>query len=94
MKREIRRRTMPPKLGKPEKADALKQLGTHVALFGVWVAVIRITPYILHYFSDQKEEPVLKLQIPNRVNFFSFEQINSMKANIQFPLQFYDVLLK
>ncbi|KAK4724397.1 hypothetical protein R3W88_027176 [Solanum pinnatisectum] len=52
---------MPPKLGKPEKADALKQLGTHVALFGVWVAVIRITPYILHYFSDQKEEPVLEL---------------------------------
>ncbi|KAG5581654.1 hypothetical protein H5410_052281 [Solanum commersonii] len=56
--REIRNdETMPPKLGKPEKADALKQLGTHVALFGVWVAVIRITPYILNYFSDQKEEP-------------------------------------
>ncbi|KAG5581653.1 hypothetical protein H5410_052280 [Solanum commersonii] len=56
---------MPPKLGKPEKADALKQLGTHVALFGVWVAVIRITPYILNYFSDQKEEPAMSWPVKN-----------------------------
>lgn len=41
---------------KPDKETALKQLRTHVALFGVWVAVVRVTPYILYYFSDHKEE--------------------------------------
>ncbi|XP_031389702.1 mitochondrial import receptor subunit TOM6 homolog [Punica granatum] len=41
---------------KPDKAEALKQLRTHVTMFGVWVAVIRVTPYVLHYFSDEKEE--------------------------------------
>ncbi|CAN4107607.1 unnamed protein product [Withania somnifera] len=41
---------------KPDKAAALKQLKTHVLLFGTWVAVIRVTPYILHYLLDQKEE--------------------------------------
>lgn len=46
---------------KPDKAAALKQLKTHVALFGTWVAVIRVTPYILHYFSDSKEELMLEL---------------------------------
>ena len=45
---------------KPEKAAALKQLKEHAAIFGVWVAVIRVTPYILHYLSDEKEE--LKLE--------------------------------
>uniref|UniRef100_M1AEV3 Uncharacterized protein n=1 Tax=Solanum tuberosum TaxID=4113 RepID=M1AEV3_SOLTU len=41
---------MPPKLGKPEKADALKQLGTHVALFGVWVAIQTHDVRLLHIF--------------------------------------------
>ncbi|KAL7206618.1 hypothetical protein ACSBR2_019353 [Camellia fascicularis] len=41
---------------KPDKEVALKQLRTHVAMFGAWVAVVRITPYILYYFSDHKEE--------------------------------------
>ncbi|MBA0666861.1 hypothetical protein Goklo_003221, partial [Gossypium klotzschianum] len=41
---------------KPDKAAALKQLKVHVAMFGVWVAVVRVTPYILHYLSDEKEE--------------------------------------
>ncbi|PSS29389.1 Mitochondrial import receptor subunit like [Actinidia chinensis var. chinensis] len=41
---------------KPDKEAALKQLRSHVAMFGAWVAVIRVTPYILHYFSDQNEE--------------------------------------
>ncbi|KAL6348039.1 hypothetical protein AAG906_037768 [Vitis piasezkii] len=41
---------------KPDKAVALKQLRTHVVMFGAWVAVVRVTPYILHYFSDEKEE--------------------------------------
>ncbi|CAK9161111.1 unnamed protein product [Ilex paraguariensis] len=45
----------------PDKAVALKQLRTHVIMFGAWVAVIRVTPYVLHYFSDSKEE--LKLDL-------------------------------
>ncbi|KAL3621203.1 protein translocation complex component [Castilleja foliolosa] len=46
---------------KPDKAAALKQLKSHVAMFGVWVAVVRATPYILHYFSDQNEQLQLEL---------------------------------
>ncbi|KAL0348385.1 UNVERIFIED_CONTAM: Mitochondrial import receptor subunit TOM6 [Sesamum angustifolium] len=46
---------------KPDKAAAIKQLKSHVAMFGVWVAVVRVTPYLLHYFSDQNEE--LKLDL-------------------------------
>ena len=41
---------------KPDKAVALKQLRTHVALFGGWVMAIRAVPYVLSYFSDSKEE--------------------------------------
>ncbi|XP_024959984.1 mitochondrial import receptor subunit TOM6 homolog [Cynara cardunculus var. scolymus] len=44
---------------KPDKEAALKQLRVHVALFGAWVAAIRVTPYVLHYFSDSKDELVL-----------------------------------
>ncbi|KAI4295578.1 hypothetical protein L6164_035611 [Bauhinia variegata] len=46
---------------RPNKAEALKQLKTQVAIFGAWVAVIRATPYILHYLSGEKEE--LKLEL-------------------------------
>ncbi|XP_052179652.1 mitochondrial import receptor subunit TOM6 homolog [Diospyros lotus] len=46
---------------KPDKEVALKQLKSHVAMFGVWVSVVRVAPYILHYFSDQKDE--LKLDL-------------------------------
>nr|GLL28488.1 mitochondrial import receptor subunit TOM6 homolog [Ipomoea trifida]GMD02620.1 mitochondrial import receptor subunit TOM6 homolog [Ipomoea batatas]GMD05070.1 mitochondrial import receptor subunit TOM6 homolog [Ipomoea batatas]GMD07123.1 mitochondrial import receptor subunit TOM6 homolog [Ipomoea batatas]GMD08696.1 mitochondrial import receptor subunit TOM6 homolog [Ipomoea batatas] len=46
---------------KPDKAAALKQLKSHAAMFGAWVVVIRVAPYILHYISDQKEE--LKLDL-------------------------------
>ncbi|XVF45824.1 hypothetical protein PTKIN_Ptkin02bG0237800 [Pterospermum kingtungense] len=45
---------------KPDKAVALKQMKAHVAMFGAWVVVIRVTPYILHYLSAEKEE--LKLE--------------------------------
>ncbi|KAK2665231.1 hypothetical protein Ddye_003805 [Dipteronia dyeriana] len=45
---------------KPDKAAALKQLRVHVGMFGAWVAVIRITPYLLHYLTAEKEE--LKLE--------------------------------
>ncbi|XP_047332800.1 mitochondrial import receptor subunit TOM6 homolog [Impatiens glandulifera] len=46
---------------KPDKAAALKKMKIHVATFGVWVAVVRLTPYVLHYFSDHNEE--LKLEL-------------------------------
>nr|XP_043626889.1 mitochondrial import receptor subunit TOM6 homolog [Erigeron canadensis] len=44
---------------KPDKEVALKELRFHVALFGSWVVAIRAAPYILHYFSDNKDELVL-----------------------------------
>lgn len=46
---------------KPDKAVALKQLRTHVTKFGAWVALIRVTPYILHYLSGEKEDFKLEL---------------------------------
>ena len=45
---------------KPDKAEALKQLKSHVAMFGAWVVVLRVTPCVLHYLSDEKDE--LKLE--------------------------------
>ncbi|KAG8364299.1 hypothetical protein BUALT_Bualt19G0114100 [Buddleja alternifolia] len=44
-----------------DKTAALKQLKSHVAMFGVWVAAVRVTPYLLHYFSDHNEELTLEL---------------------------------
>ncbi|KAM6541727.1 hypothetical protein CsatB_006174 [Cannabis sativa] len=46
---------------KPDKAVALKQLKTHVLMFGSWVAVIRVTPYILHYLYGEKDELTLEI---------------------------------
>lgn len=46
---------------KPDKAAALKQLKVHVALFGAWVAAVRITPYVLHYLLAESEELRLEL---------------------------------
>ncbi|GKA31573.1 mitochondrial import receptor subunit TOM6 [Tanacetum coccineum] len=48
---------------KPDKADALKHLRVHVELFGAWVAAIRVAPYVLHYFSDTKDELVLCMKV-------------------------------
>jgi hypothetical protein len=45
---------------KPDKAVALKQLRSHVAMFGAWVTVIRVTPYVLYYLTGEKDE--LKLE--------------------------------
>ncbi|WOH04668.1 hypothetical protein DCAR_0624079 [Daucus carota subsp. sativus] len=42
--------------GKPDKKAALKQLRTHAAMFGAWVVAIRVTPYVLHYFSHQDQQ--------------------------------------
>ena len=39
---------------KPNQAEALKQLKSHLALLGVWVAIVRVTPYILDSFSKAK----------------------------------------
>lgn len=41
---------------KPDKDVALKELRTHVALFGGWVLIVRAVPYVLSYFSDSKDE--------------------------------------
>ncbi|KAK4752121.1 hypothetical protein SAY87_020919 [Trapa incisa] len=43
-------------MSKPDKEEALKQLRSHVTMFGIWVAAIRVAPYVLHYFCDEKEE--------------------------------------
>ncbi|XP_020091465.1 mitochondrial import receptor subunit TOM6 homolog [Ananas comosus] len=41
---------------RPDKATAYKQLKTHLAIMGTWIAVIRVTPYILHFLTQEKEE--------------------------------------
>ncbi|CAI0548318.1 unnamed protein product [Linum tenue] len=46
---------------KPDKAEAYKQLKVHAAMFTAWVAVIRISPYLLHYLSAAEKEE-LKLE--------------------------------
>nr|GEU87664.1 mitochondrial import receptor subunit TOM6 homolog [Tanacetum cinerariifolium] len=58
---QIREKKMFPGMfmRKPDKAVALKQLRVHLGLFGAWVAAIRVAPYVLHYFSDTKDELVL-----------------------------------
>ncbi|XP_008355673.1 mitochondrial import receptor subunit TOM6 homolog [Malus domestica] len=45
---------------KPDKAEALKQLRSHVAMFGAWVIAIRAALYVLHLLSGEKDE--LKLE--------------------------------
>ncbi|OIV99459.1 hypothetical protein TanjilG_17269 [Lupinus angustifolius] len=46
---------------KPDKAAALKQLKSHAAMFGTWVVLIRVTPFILHILHGEKDE--LKLEL-------------------------------
>ncbi|XXG49329.1 hypothetical protein AAC387_Pa02g3541 [Persea americana] len=46
---------------RPDKATAYKQLKAHLTLMGACVVAIRITPYILHYLTKEKEE--LKLHL-------------------------------
>ncbi|KAK9136424.1 hypothetical protein Syun_015754 [Stephania yunnanensis] len=41
---------------RPDKATALKQLKSHLTMFGIWVAVVRVTPYVLHYLCEEQEE--------------------------------------
>ncbi|TQD95405.1 hypothetical protein C1H46_018963 [Malus baccata] len=45
---------------RPDKAEALKQLRSHVAMFRAWVVAIRATPYVLHLLSEEKDK--LKLE--------------------------------
>ncbi|CAI5476158.1 unnamed protein product [Closterium sp. Yama58-4] len=49
----------PPR--RPEKAAALKQLRQHLAVLGVWVVAIRLTPYVLHFLTKEKEQLTLDL---------------------------------
>ncbi|KAF6155765.1 hypothetical protein GIB67_007412 [Kingdonia uniflora] len=44
---------------RPDKEVALKQLRSHVTMFGIWVAAVRVTPYILHYLCNEKDQLVL-----------------------------------
>ncbi|KAF3786587.1 Mitochondrial import receptor subunit TOM6-like protein [Nymphaea thermarum] len=37
---------------RPDKATAYRELKKHLTILGVAVAVIRATPYVLHYLSD------------------------------------------
>ncbi|KAK8916773.1 hypothetical protein KSP39_PZI022687 [Platanthera zijinensis] len=46
---------------RPDKATAYKQLKRHLTIMGVWVAVIRATPFVLRYLANEKEE--LKLEL-------------------------------
>ncbi|KAL1324089.1 hypothetical protein HN51_034270 [Arachis hypogaea] len=48
---------------KPDKAAALKQLKSHVAMFGAWVVVVRVTPYILHFLNRDKDNLELRLEL-------------------------------
>ncbi|KAJ4842255.1 hypothetical protein Tsubulata_032809 [Turnera subulata] len=42
---------------KPDKKEAYKKLKSDAITFGTWVALIRITPYILQFLSkDDAEE--------------------------------------
>ncbi|KAK6240503.1 hypothetical protein SCA6_005892 [Theobroma cacao] len=67
---------------KPDKAAALKQLKAHGAMFGVWVAVVRVTPYILHYLSDDKEELKLDGSIRRELDWDAkeFQVLDSFSA--------------
>ncbi|KAI0498135.1 mitochondrial import receptor subunit TOM6 homolog [Dendrobium catenatum] len=46
---------------RPDKATAYKQLKRHLTIMGLWVAVVRVTPIVLHYLTKEKEE--LKLEL-------------------------------
>ncbi|RZR71850.1 hypothetical protein BHM03_00007933, partial [Ensete ventricosum] len=46
---------------RPDKATAYKQLKRHLGIMGAFIVVIRVTPYVLHYLSQEKEE--LKLEL-------------------------------
>ncbi|KAB5561287.1 hypothetical protein DKX38_006244 [Salix brachista] len=63
---------------KPDKAEALKQLKSHVAMFGAWVVVLRVTPYVLHYLSNEKDELKLDLEMRGCLEFINVE----LRANV------------
>ncbi|KAF3333798.1 mitochondrial import receptor subunit TOM6 [Carex littledalei] len=46
---------------RPDKETAHKQLRSHLMIMGSCIAVIRVTPYILHFLTKEKEE--LKLEL-------------------------------
>ncbi|XP_057844201.1 mitochondrial import receptor subunit TOM6 homolog [Cryptomeria japonica] len=46
---------------RPDKATAYKELKKHLTMLGVWVAIIRATPYVAHFLSKDKDNE-LKLE--------------------------------
>ncbi|XP_019092243.1 PREDICTED: mitochondrial import receptor subunit TOM6 homolog [Camelina sativa] len=46
---------------KPDKAVALKELKSHVTLFGACVVLVRSATYVLSYFSDSMEDLKINL---------------------------------
>ena len=49
----------PPR--RPDKATAYKQLREHLTILGVWVVVIRLTPYALHFLTKSSDLPEFTL---------------------------------
>ena len=49
----------PPR--RPDKATAYKQLREHLTILGVWVVVIRLTPYALHFLTKTSDLPEFTL---------------------------------
>ncbi|XP_024541914.1 mitochondrial import receptor subunit TOM6 homolog [Selaginella moellendorffii] len=45
----------------PDKAEAHRQLRSHLTQFGIWVGVIRVLPYVIHFLTKENEE--LKLEL-------------------------------
>eukprot|EP01018_Ginkgo_biloba_P032187 Gb_39015 [translate_table: standard] len=47
---------------RPEKAVAYKQLQKHLTILGIWVAAIRVAPYVAHFLSKDGDQE-LKLEL-------------------------------
>jgi len=47
---------------RPDKAAAYKQLRQHLTILGIWVAAIRVAPYVAHFLSKDKDVE-LKLEL-------------------------------
>ncbi|KAG2536546.1 hypothetical protein PVAP13_9NG191611 [Panicum virgatum] len=48
---------------RPSKEAAYKQLRSHLAVMAACVAVIRATPYILHFLTREGDVQELKLEL-------------------------------
>ena len=48
---------------RPDKAVALNQLRQHLTMMGVWLAALRLTPYVLHLIYRDVEKLELQLEL-------------------------------